>query len=700
MSSPPLRLDALVTPCSRPFVEEALAARAEDAARTGAVLVALCSESMSAREAAELGRAMGVNTTVAVDLNRSLYEEVCGSPLFRFATSSNGYRRMRAFGHGDRHIEPDTWLKRDIGLGLGRYLRWETVAFADDDMAPLDEWTFRSLLEMLADQDNCRDEKDLGVLPARGMRDTSALRHGQRFLGDHFASAAGAGWMLVRLHRRGELSPVVGFFPRWTSNEDLFFNYMYWLRGKLGIGPGAWQREFELFGRPNAREDDPLVYRRAFQEENGDFVWEVLYEHLMSRRPGALPPGEVWAPALARRIDLLTETIARLNRLGKAFGLTSPGSRLGLSLMYAARSVAFAREVHTSPEYAEFRLDPQFIQHWLGALLRDARNWRPRLSRLPQVSSVPDALVAMGIPRSCIFVAEASAPAKWHSFWPAAAIPMPSPSATTLTAPSADDEWFADRLMIDEPVGYYWEPSGAAVDDVVADQKDSAAQLAGSLPRLTGLIHRKPARLALALVAGVLRQHRDEATAALPKGHPRRVFLELATPHRPMSDRARPPAEPDWYYQGGTGLAISIKAIGEGAEPLIPSSSWSLGAGWVLGENPDSAEQAMFELAGFFSRAGATVAVGIDRFRDPAAALERLSELPGIVPVCASRADAAMLNETATFPVVPDRFVESSSAVTMLASAPSGPKIIFFRHRGPNDANQVWPAAMQHLAKR
>ena len=278
LAAPPLGertepLDAIVVPTAWPV--DALRESMRVATEAGCPMVALCSRSATAEQAAKLANHEGA-AVLAIDVG----PHTSARTLPDFATD-------RLLAGTTLAPTSDLSLKRNLGLLLAHRAGWRRILFLDDDIQVPDAGDLGRVAALL-------DDFDAVGLANEGFPDNSVVCHAYRHIGGEQESFIGGGGMLVRTDK------VDSFFPN-IYNEDWFFL----------LGKGVPVRAARA-GRMRQRRYDPFANPgRATAEELGDTLAEGLFWLLDGGDSlDATAEWSYWGPALHRRRQLLDHVMA------------------------------------------------------------------------------------------------------------------------------------------------------------------------------------------------------------------------------------------------------------------------------------------------------------------------------------------------------------------------------------------------------
>jgi hypothetical protein len=310
-------------------------------------LVVLCSG--RARAAEVIAQAAEIGTRAwAVDLPSERPEFIDDFETTRI--------QRKVLGADQRDIA----MKRNLGLLLGRSLRWRRIMFIDDDIKVTDADHLRRAAAL-------SDSYDVVGLKNHGYPDNSVVCHALRLIGDSQDTFVGAGAMVVQPHR------IDSFFPE-IYNED----WLFMLAGNRLVSVAALGRVIQGAYDPFA---DPS---RARREEFGDCLAEGLFSRLDQKEPIEGADKEFWTEFLVDRQLLIERINAEVQRM--PWG--SDRERMGASLDASMQS-------HST-------ISPTDCVEYLQAWERDRSLWRARLAECPVTDTIHEALEAFGIPATSL----------------------------------------------------------------------------------------------------------------------------------------------------------------------------------------------------------------------------------------------------------------------------------------------------------
>jgi hypothetical protein len=348
----PADLDAVIVPTNRPV--SCLREATRLAGELGCRLVAMCSRSASASEAASQGKELKVEV-LAIDTTGL-------QPVPGLVTARPPADRRFA-------RDSDLSLKRNLGLLLARVAGWDRVLFLDDDISGARAAEVRAAAGLLRDYPvvGLRNDDKLGY------PDNSVVCHAYRTVGGGQDSFVGGGAVAVSPGRIG------CFFPD-VYNEDWFVFF--------GAVPIA------VTGRVVHKPYDPFATpERAQAEEFGDCLAEGLFwlldevpvEDLSRAEQGRARleqagTYEFWCSFLARRQSFLREVLGRLWRWdGK------PDQR--------DRMIASVEAAQRWNSYVTPGACVRYVRQWR----QDVHTWQRHLANLPDRHPLDQALKELGL---------------------------------------------------------------------------------------------------------------------------------------------------------------------------------------------------------------------------------------------------------------------------------------------------------------
>jgi len=258
-------------------------------------------------------------------------------------------------GHKRLNRANDVSIKRTLGLAVARMLRWQRIAFLDDDLTHLRPEDIRNAGGLL-------DDYNVSAMHNGGFPDNSVVCHARREVGLPQDVFVGGGAMAVRVNARTPFFPTI-------YNEDWLF-----LVGRRNVERVA------VHGRVDQDRYDPFLSpERARSEEFGDCLAEGLFSLSDHERPMQAADERFWRAFLDDRIAMIDEILALLH-------LRRPDERRNRIIQ--ALKVARGRcQI----------IDPAFCVAYLGAWRADLDVWRRFQTGLPRHADPADAFAALGL---------------------------------------------------------------------------------------------------------------------------------------------------------------------------------------------------------------------------------------------------------------------------------------------------------------
>jgi hypothetical protein len=331
--SAPRRIDAIFVPTIRPVAQLHVAVSL--ARRTGATLVAMCSGAARADETAQYLIDDDVPSFVGVQL-----EPGYSHPMLAFSSSQhNNAAEARV---------SDLSMKRNLGLLIGRAMRWRRLLFLDDD-------TFGITTTDLARASRRLDRASAVGFFVDDFPDHSVVGHALRLADAAPRTFVTGGALLV------DASAPAPFFPE-VYNEDWLFLHDWTARREVGAAGTARQLPYAPFADP----------ARARREEFGDLLAEGLHQ--------------------------LMHDGLNLNDAGTDFWTTQiseRGDRIRFAAEIGAGSAADREQIRTAMHASLSRLDeidPASLPRFIAAWRHDLRAWADRYRDLEPCGSVAIAL--------------------------------------------------------------------------------------------------------------------------------------------------------------------------------------------------------------------------------------------------------------------------------------------------------------------
>ena len=341
-------LDAIVVPASRPAHNLDHAITLARAAKSH--LVILCSHATRPAEVYKLLNERSFSAATVIEIPAGYSHE-----FFEFETG-NWMREKLPPVCAVR--DSDLSVKRNVGLVLARMLGWRRIFFMDDDIRDLDGAMLRSTVSLLAGDGRYYS----AGISADEFPDNSVVCHARRAIGEFQGVFVSGSALAV------DCTVPFSFFPD-IYNEDWLFFYGDAVNGRLGhSGHFATQLRYEPFADP----------QRAAGQEFGDVIAEGLYALLEDGLGAEQATVERWEEFLTDRKRILEEILDRSDR---APGDIQPDMRMAVRA--ALRCLKQIRP----------GMCADYVQRWQ----RDLDQWEKTLGWLPQVDSVTDALLKLGL---------------------------------------------------------------------------------------------------------------------------------------------------------------------------------------------------------------------------------------------------------------------------------------------------------------
>lgn len=341
-------LDAIVVPASRPAHNLDHAITLARAAKSH--LVILCSHDTRPGEVHKLLAARSFSDATVIEIPTGYSHE-----FFAFETSEWIREKLPA---ACAVRDSDLSVKRNVGLVLARMLGWQRIFFMDDDIRDLDGAMLRSTVSLLAGDGSYYS----AGMSADEFPDNSVVCHARRAIGEFQGVFVSGSALAV------DCTVPFAFFPD-IYNEDWLFFYRDAVEGRLGhSGHFATQLRYEPFADP----------QRAAGQEFGDVIAEGLYALLEEGLDTEQTAVERWEEFLADRERILGEI---LDRSGSA-----PRDIQAEMRMAVRAALRCLRQIRPD-------MCVDYIERWR----RDLGQWERTLGWLPQVDSVTDALLKLGL---------------------------------------------------------------------------------------------------------------------------------------------------------------------------------------------------------------------------------------------------------------------------------------------------------------
>jgi hypothetical protein len=293
-STPPVKVDAIIVPTSRPvaYLKEAASA----ARSLGCPLVTLHSRKWTSAYAAAAYLDPEVDL-IAIDV-----PEAAHLRLPELATS-----RLLAGTMFERKTDVST--KRNLALVLSHALRWKRVVFLDDDIRVPSPGDLSRAVGLL-------DSHSAVGLAIGGFPDNSMVCHAFRQAGGWQESFIGGGALAVGVKRNRS------FFPD-VYNEDWFFV----------LEAGKRLQSVATVGQVFQNRYDPYRAQRARGEELGDVLAEGTFWLLDQGKPASDGDLAHWRDFLAHRKEFIKQVQGMV--AGKASIDVEVRARMGEALTAA-----------------------------------------------------------------------------------------------------------------------------------------------------------------------------------------------------------------------------------------------------------------------------------------------------------------------------------------------------------------------------
>jgi hypothetical protein len=341
-------LDAIVVPASRPAHNLDHAITLARAAKSH--LVILCSHATHPAEVDKLLDDRSFSDATVIEIPAGYNHE-----FFAFETTEWVRKKLPAVC---AVRDSDLSVKRNVGLVLARMLGWRRIFFMDDDIRDLDAAVLRSTVSLLAGDNHYHS----AGMSADKFPDNSVVCHARRAIGEFQGVFVSGSALAV------DCTVLFSFFPD-IYNEDWLFFYGDAVNGRLG-NPGhfATQLRYDPFADP----------RRAAGQEFGDVIAEGLYALLEDGLNADQATVEDWKQFLADRKRILEEILDRSDMAPRDIQ----------AHMRTAVRAALKCLGEIQPDMCA-----DYVQRWR----RDIGLWERTLGWLPQVDSMTDALLKLGL---------------------------------------------------------------------------------------------------------------------------------------------------------------------------------------------------------------------------------------------------------------------------------------------------------------
>jgi len=341
-------LDAIVVPASRPAPNLDHAITLARAAKSH--LVVLCSHDTRPAEVHALLDARSFSAATVIEMPAGYTHE-----FFEFETANWMREKLPSVcAVRDSNLS----VKRNVGLVLARMLGWKRIFFMDDDIRDLDAAVLSSTVSLLVGDDHYHS----AGMSADEFPDNSVVCHARRAIGEFQGVFVSGSALAV------DCTVSLSFFPD-IYNEDWLFFYRDAVEGRLGhSGHFATQLKYYPFADP----------QRAAGQEFGDVIAEGLYALLEEGLGAEQATEERWAEFLDDRKRILEEILDRSDM--------APGDIQ--ADMKRAVQAALKCLGEIQPDMCV-----DYVQRWR----RDIELWERTLGWLPQVDSIADALLKLGL---------------------------------------------------------------------------------------------------------------------------------------------------------------------------------------------------------------------------------------------------------------------------------------------------------------
>ncbi|MGW6281510.1 hypothetical protein [Kribbella sp. NPDC055071] len=330
------RIDAIFVPTIRPVAQLQVAVSL--ARRSGATLIAMCSGSSRAAETAEFLIDHDAPSFVGIQLPPDY-----SHPMLDFSSSRHD--------HATEVRVSDLSVKRNLGLLLGRAMRWRRLLFLDDDTFGIEPADLARASRML-------DRAGAVGFFVDDFPDHSVVGHALRFADATPRTFVTGGALLV------DATAAAPFFPD-TYNEDWLFLHEWTARREVSAAGTARQLPYAPFADP----------ARARGEEFGDLLAEGLHQLMHDGLSLDHAGTEFWFAQISERGD-------RIRFAAEVGGgpAASPGDRERIRTAMRASLSRLDQIDPASP--------PRFIKAWRY----DLRAWEDRYQELEPCGSLGIAL--------------------------------------------------------------------------------------------------------------------------------------------------------------------------------------------------------------------------------------------------------------------------------------------------------------------
>jgi hypothetical protein len=341
-------LDAIVVPASRPAHNLDHAITLARAVKSH--LVILCSHATRPAEVHDLLAARSFSAATVIEIPTGYTHE-----FFEFETTDWVGKRLPAVC---AVRDSDLSAKRNVGLVLARMLGWRRIFFMDDDIRDLDAAVLRSTVSLLAGDNHYHS----AGMSTDEFPDNSVVCHARRAIGEFQGIFVSGSALAV------DCTVSFSFFPD-VYNEDWLFFYQDAATGRLGHpGHFATQLRYNPFADP----------QRAAGQEFGDVIAEGLYALLDEELGAEQANEERWEQFLADRKRILKEILDRSDIAPREIQ-----EDMRIAVQAALKCLG-----EIQPDMCA-----DYVQRWR----RDVEQWERTLGWLPQVDSVTDALLKLGL---------------------------------------------------------------------------------------------------------------------------------------------------------------------------------------------------------------------------------------------------------------------------------------------------------------
>ena len=338
-------LDAIVVPASRRAhnLEHAITL----AKAIGCRLVILCSRDAHPAAVRDLLATRSFADATVIEIPPWYRHE-----FFEFETTKWARERFPA-------RNSDLSMKRNVGLLLARMLGWQRIFFMDDDIRDLDAAALLATVAVVGGESPEQRYYSAGMTTVK-FPDNSVVCHARRTIGEFQGVFVSGSALAV------DCTVSFAFFPD-VYNEDWLFFYRDIAEGRLGTsGRTATQLRYDPFADS----------RRAENEEFGDVIAEGLYA-LLDHGLGAeyATTKGYWRQFLADRMRILDEIMES----------KTPPFEIRQKMRLAVKSARKCLE----------EIQPDMCVNYIECWQKDLGQWEGTLKRIPQVTSIADALLEL-----------------------------------------------------------------------------------------------------------------------------------------------------------------------------------------------------------------------------------------------------------------------------------------------------------------